>query len=608
MKNKNIIYISIFLFLVLLTGCAIGHAHNYSIEWEFGEEVIATFTCDCGLHSTQKILASTEEEIIIEADCLNEGKKNVTAKVMFNNILYEETKLMTIPKMGHNIVSHESKAATCTEKGWEAYEKCTRCDYTTYKEIAALNHNIVSHESKAATCTENGNKEYYECSGCHTYYADAEGAIEIPKSSVVIDYLGHDPVYHEAKAATCTEKGWEAYEECTRCDYTTYREIVVDHNIVSTVIKPGLITEGYTIDSCSDCDYLYKHSYISQILNLELEDDYYVVTGVNDSGIVDITIPETYNDLPVKAIGAEAFRKYTSLTSVTIGNNVTSIGDYAFSDCDSLTNIIIPDSVTSIGEYTFYYCRSLKNIIIPEGVTSIGDYAFYDCRSLKNIIIPESVTSIGEYTFYYCGMLTNITIPDSVTSIGDSAFEYCRNLTNITIPESVTSIGDSAFKYCASLIDINVSVNNNNYQSINGNLYSKDGMTLIQYSNGKKDNEFIIPKGVTNIGSGAFYFCRNLTNIIIPESVTSIGDSAFYRCDNLTNITIPDSVTSIGDSAFYTCFNLTNIIIPDSVISIGDSAFIGCYNLIIYCKATSKPIGWDYDWNPNDRPVVWGYK
>ena len=56
MKNKSIIYISIFLFLLLLTGCTNKHTHNYSLEWEWGKDVIAIFTCDCGEDSTQKII------------------------------------------------------------------------------------------------------------------------------------------------------------------------------------------------------------------------------------------------------------------------------------------------------------------------------------------------------------------------------------------------------------------------------------------------------------------------------------------------------------------------------------------------------------------------
>ena len=98
MKNKNIIYISIFLFLLLLTGCTKKHTHNYSVEWEWGDDVVAIFTCDCGEDSTQKLLASTKEEVIAEADCINDGEIRVTAKVMFNNILYEKTRIITTPK------------------------------------------------------------------------------------------------------------------------------------------------------------------------------------------------------------------------------------------------------------------------------------------------------------------------------------------------------------------------------------------------------------------------------------------------------------------------------------------------------------------------------
>lgn len=74
----------------------------------------------------------------------------------------------------HDLVHHDAQAATCTEDGWEAYDTCKRCPYTTYKKISAL---------------------------------------------------GHYTVHHDAQAATCTEIGWDAYETCSRCPYTTYEEI-----------------------------------------------------------------------------------------------------------------------------------------------------------------------------------------------------------------------------------------------------------------------------------------------------------------------------------------------------------------------------------------------
>ena len=191
----------------------------------------------------------------------------------------------------------------------------------------------------------------------------------------------------------------------------------------------------------------------------------------------------------------------------------------------------------------------------------------------------KAVTSIGSWAFAGCTQLTNITIPNGVISIGHKAFDNCTSLISITIPNSVTSIDSYAFYGCTKLVSITVAQNNEHYKSINGNLYTKDGKTLIQYAVGKTDVSFSISNSVTSIDDSAFYGCSSLTSITIPDSVTSIGSWAFAYCTNLTSITIPNSVTSIGDGAFSRCTNLTSITIGNSVTSIGDGAFSRCTNL-----------------------------
>ncbi|MBR7100346.1 MAG: leucine-rich repeat domain-containing protein, partial [Clostridia bacterium] len=124
-----------------------------------------------------------------------------------------------------------------------------------------------------------------------------------------------------------------------------------------------------------------------------------------------------------------------------------------------------------------------------------------------------------------------------------------------------------------------VDEDNRYYKSIDGNLYTKDGKTLVQYASGKTATQFIIPDSVTSIGEGAFAYCYDLTSVVIPESVTSIEESAFAYCNNLTNIVIPDSVTSIGTWAFSHCISLTSVVIPNSVTTIGDHAFYRCESL-----------------------------
>lgn len=104
----------------------------------------------------------------------------------------------------HALVHPRAKAPTCTEIGWDAYDLCVRCGYTTRKELPALNHDLVRHV---------------------------------------------------AQAPTCTEKGW-AYDTCSRlgCSYTTYAELpILGHDYQAVTVDPTCEADGYTIFTCSRC-------------------------------------------------------------------------------------------------------------------------------------------------------------------------------------------------------------------------------------------------------------------------------------------------------------------------------------------------------------------
>lgn len=160
----------------------------------------------------------------------------------------DHTTRKELTALNHDLEQHAAQAPTCTEIGWNAYETCSRCDYTTYAELPALNHALVQHDAQAATCTEIGWDAYKTCSRLGCNYTTYQ---EIPA-------LKHDLVHHDAQAATCTEKGWDAYKTCSRCDHTTYAELpALNHDLVqheaqaATCTKPG----WNAYDTCSRCDY-----------------------------------------------------------------------------------------------------------------------------------------------------------------------------------------------------------------------------------------------------------------------------------------------------------------------------------------------------------------
>ena len=141
----------------------------------------------------------------------------------------------------------------------------TNCDYCYHKGTDTYvdpyngpdpnNHDMMHHDAKAPTCTEIGWDAYETCQreGC-TYTTK----VEIPA-------LKHKLVHHDAKAPTCTEIGWNEYDACQRegCDYTTKVELLaLKHDLVHHDAKAPTCTEiGWNeYDACQreGCDYTTK--------------------------------------------------------------------------------------------------------------------------------------------------------------------------------------------------------------------------------------------------------------------------------------------------------------------------------------------------------------
>ena len=309
----------------------------------------------------------------------------------------------------------------------------------------------------------------------------------------------------------------------------------------------------------------------------------------------DLVIPETLsNGLVVKKIGhfgsagyrcVGAFQDCTELTSVTIGNSVTTVDDCSFYSCTNLTSVIVGNSVTSIG------------------TGHEGQYrgAFEDCTNLTNIEFGNSVASIGTYAFKGCTSLTTLVLPNSLNKFEYSAFADCTNLSSITIPDAVMSIS------------MNVFANTAWYNSQNDGILYLDTWCL-GYKGEKPTGALDIREGTRGISWKAFDDCSDITSVTFPNSLVSIVEYAFCETGLTGNLTIPKSVAYIGGSAFEDtrlssiyynaedaecnkafgwCSNLATLIIGPDVRNLDGNAFKRCNtaHLVVALGATPAVLG-----------------
>ena len=332
------------------------------------------------------------------------------------------------------------------------------------------------------------------------------------------------------------------------------------------------------------------------------------------SGLTSVAIPNS-----VTSIGESAFARCSGLTSVTIPNSVTSIGSWTFYGCSGLTSVTFnAEKCTYMGSDSypvFNDCINLTTLNIGNKVTTIPNSAFRDCSGLSSVTIPNSVTSIGDYAFSSCSGLTSVTIGNSVTSIGDYAFSSCSGLTSVTIGNSVTSIGDYAFFGCTGLHSLTIGTGVSSIGQYAIGYYYNYG-----YGNRKKTVEKVIwlpntpPTGYRDVNSIVSYVANDLYTGMSCEykyiykylsSLFEVGGIRYVpvspserTCDAIdctyssehTDISLCKTVSYKGvsmtlkDIKPYTCYNNTHItkVIVNYDGNIGDYAFHDCPLKTVY--------------------------
>lgn len=299
---------------------------------------------------------------------------------------------------------------------------------------------------------------------------------------------------------------------------------------------------------------------------------------------------------------AHDFNSATGEGSAIYKGVVTAIEGHAFDNNDVFTSLTIPSSVTTIGSDAFSRCDNLTTVSLPNTITSMGNWVFYKCSNLTTVNIPASaeLTRLPEYTFLNCTSLADIIIPDNIKTIGYSAFNGCKALTSIYIPATVTTIESNAFADCNALEKvITPSITAWCSISYTGNNATSNPLTYAHHlflgsrTSNTEVTDLVIPAGVEEIKSFAFYGFMAMTSLTLPSSVKKLGDNAFYACTGLTEVTLPEGLEDIGRSVFDGCSALTTMVLPSTLTKIDYYAFTDVPQLTtVYCCANPATLDW----------------
>ncbi len=249
---------------------------------EKGYKTYKCSVCSSGKTDILEMIAHTAGAVVVE----NENAATCTTTGSYDNVVYcsvcnteMSRETVTTEMIAHTagaVVVENEKAATCTATGsYDNVVYCSVCNTEMSRETVTTD--MIAHDYVAVvtapTCTAKGYTTY-TCSVCsdsytadetemiaHTAGAEAtctEDQICTVCKAVLKEKLGHDIENHDAKAPTCTEIGWEAYETCSRHDYTTYVEIKPLGHIDETPVDGYCDREECQEDICKHLDYTLK--------------------------------------------------------------------------------------------------------------------------------------------------------------------------------------------------------------------------------------------------------------------------------------------------------------------------------------------------------------
>ena len=277
----------------------------------------------------------------------------------------------------------------------------------------------------------------------------------------------------------------------------------------------------------------------------ELSDVGLMITAYHGSD-KDVEIPAEIDGYKVSAIGKQAFKDNTTMTSLVIPEGISKIYAEAFLGCNALSRI----------EFNAKNCTAVE-VQIHDGNKGVGIFSGAGSASPTGleVVFGDKVAKVPDFLFdtasidkdyhrgYAYAYVTSVTFSGGVKEIGACAFRGCQDLESVTFGGKEKSIGNDAFYGCKAL------------------------------------KELAFTDALTTIGDQAFWGVTSLENISWGNSLDTIGAAAFEGCTSLEKVEFVSPLTTINKHAFLNCTGLKEVLFPESLTYLNAEAFCGCIKL-----------------------------
>ena len=211
-----------------------------------------------------------------------------------------------------------------------------------------------------------------------------------------------------------------------------------------------------------------------------------------------------------------------------------------------ITSLIVGDGITSIENGAFEEFTSLTDASLPKTLTAMGERAFAGCIKLESINLPDRLSKVSVSAFENCVALAEVTFGKETASIETNAFKNTA-VVSVALPFTIKSVDYRAFDGAKSLKSFEIDNNKKSAQQGGDIAYVADGGALYALNTTNKEATLVIVPLATY---GKFSIPEKVERQCVDYEVVAIGNGAMTGCEEITSVVIPSTVLTIGNEAF----------------------------------------------------------